>query len=401
MSASPMARVRGAALAGLLLVAAGVVAWFATRSSGPAPTDSGHNHGAGAAAEGGGMLTLDSTQAARIGVTFATAERGLLEREIRTVGQVTFDETRVRTISLKLDGWVEHLFVDFTGRTVRVGEPLLAVYSPMLISTIQELTLASRLARDVRGADSATIRGAESLVRAARARLHNWDVPADEVAHFESATETRRTLEFRAPYAGVIVEKLVVEGQRVMAGDPLYRIADLARVWVAGEVFESDAALVHAGQAVQIELAALPGSVRRGRIVFVQPTVDASTRTTRLRIELDNADGRLRPGMYATIRVRAATAAPVVHVPRSALLSTGRRDLVFVRMDDGMLEPREVVRGIATDDRIEIRSGLRAGEIVVASATFLIDAESNLSAALGGMAGMPGMEMASPAKPDR
>jgi Cu(I)/Ag(I) efflux system membrane fusion protein len=294
-------------------------------------------------------------------------------------------------VSVKFDGWAERLFVDFTGQAVRAGEPLLSTYSPMLVSAEQELVLAAQLVREVGAADSATRRSARSLLESARQRLRNWDVPADEVERVERGGDVPRELTIRAPYSGVIVDKLVQEGQRLMAGDPLYRIADLSVVWVEGEVFERDLPLVRLGQGVNIELEARPGESRRGRVVFLQPTVSAETRTVRLRVALDNANGQLKPGMYATVRIRSAGAAPVLHVPRSAVLSTGRRDLVFIRRADGMLEPRDVVRGIATDDRIEIRSGLAVGETVVASATFLVDAESNLGSAMAGMAGMPGM----------
>lgn len=400
MTFETVARVRwrGVALGAVVLAMAAGVAWWATRNTSDPAATAGHAHGAGAAGGTSGPVMLDSAQAARIGVSYAQAERGVIEQEIRSVGQVTYDETLVRTVSLKFDGWVERLFVDFTGREVRAGEPLLTTYSPMLASAEEELVLARRLLRDVGHADSATRDGAERLLAGARARLRNWDVPAEEIARAEASGESRRALDIRAPYDGVVVEKLVFEGQRVMAGDPLLRLVDLRRVWVEAEVFEQDLALVRLGQRVTVELEAFPGRPRSGPIVFLQPAVDPRTRTMRVRIALDNSDRQLRPGMYATIRLRAAATGTVVLVPRSAVLSTGRRDIVFVRTADGILEPREVVRGLASDDRVEIRSGLAAGEWVVASATFLVDAESNLGSALGGMAGMPGMDMPAPPK---
>lgn len=400
MTFETVARVhwRGVALGAVVLAVAAGVAWWATRNTSDPAATAGHAHGAGAAGGTSGPVMLDSAQAARIGVSYAQAERGVIEQEIRSVGQVTYDETLVRTVSLKFDGWVERLFVDFTGREVRAGEPLLTTYSPMLASAEEELVLARRLLRDVGHADSATRDGAERLLAGARARLRNWDVPAEEIARAEASGESRRALDIRAPYDGVVVEKLVFEGQRVMAGDPLLRLVDLRRVWVEAEVFEQDLALVRLGQRVTVELEAFPGRPRSGPIVFLQPAVDPRTRTMRVRIALDNSDRQLRPGMYATIRLRAAATGTVVLVPRSAVLSTGRRDLVFVRTADGILEPREVVRGLASVDRVEIRSGLAAGEWVVASATFLVDAESNLGSALGGMAGMPGMDMPAPPK---
>lgn len=388
------------ALVGLgVLAIAALITVYASRGEAPPAEAAGHDHGAAAAIGEAQPVMLDAEQARRIGVTFAAVERGVLTQEVRTVAQVKFDETRVRSVSLKFDGWAEQLFVDFTGQEVRAGEPLLATYSPMLVSAERELVLAAQLVRDVAGADAATRRSAEELLQSARQRLLYWDVPTEEVERVERSGEVPKSLVIAAPYSGVIVDKFVLEGQQIMAGEPLYRIADLSVVWVEGEVFEQDLPLVRLGQAVEIELEARPGETRRGEVVFIQPTVNAETRTVQIRVALDNARGQLKPGMYATVRIRSMNGGSVLHVPRSAVLSTGRRDLVFVQRADGMLEPRDVVRGIATDDRVEIRSGLRAGETVVASATFLVDAESNLGSALGGMAGMPGMD-AVPQKPD-
>ncbi|MBI2407570.1 MAG: efflux RND transporter periplasmic adaptor subunit [Gemmatimonadetes bacterium] len=390
------ARLRAVVL-GIAVIAGAVgVAFYAGRGKAPPAEGAGHQHGAAAGADAAQPVMLTSEQARRIGVTYAAVERSALAQEIRTVAQVTFDETRVRAVTLKFDGWIDRLFVDYTGRDVRAGEPLVSTYAPMLLSAEEELAIASRLARDVAGTDAAAAANARSLLTAARQRLLNWDVPAAEVERVERTGEAQKSLMIRAPYSGVVVDKLVLQGQRVMAGDPLFRIADLSVVWVEGEVFERDLALVHVGEAVDVELQALPGVTRRGRIVFLQPTVNNETRTVRVRVELENASGALKPGMYATIHIRSAGGAPVLHVPRSAMLSTGRRDLVFVQRPDGMLEPRDVVRGIATDERVEVKSGLRMGETVVASATFLVDAESNLGSMLGGMAGMPGMDMSAP-----
>ncbi len=379
-----------------LIGAAVLIAFLWSRDESAPPELAGHAHGGVTATGEAQPVMLGAEQARRIGVTFAQVEQGPMAEEVRTVAQVAFDETRVRTVSLKFDGWVDRLHVDFTGRDVRAGEPLLATYSPMLVSAEQELLLAQALLRDVAGSDSATVLGAQRLQQSARERLLNWDVPDEEVRRVESTGVVPKTLVIRAPYSGVIVDKYVLEGQRIMAGEPLYRIADLSTVWVEGEVFERDVPMVRQGQLVEIKLDARPGERRAGRIVFVQPTVNAQTRTLRIRVELDNRSGQLRPGMYATVRIRTTGSRVVLHVPRSAVLSTGRRDLVFVQRPDGVLEPRDVVRGISTDDRVEIRSGVKAGETVVASATFLVDAESNLGSALGGMAGMPGMAISTP-----
>lgn len=380
------ARIAGGVAIAVLVGLAAWVTWFTTRGESPeVAAAGGHQHGAGGAGEDAAPVRLDADAARRIGVTFATAVTGSLAGEIRTVGQVTFDETRVKAIAPKVDGWVEQLFVDFTGREVHEGEPLLSIYSPMLVAAQEELLLALRLAKDVENGTEAARRAATDLVSSARRRLAYWDIPTADVEALERNGTVTRTLTLRAPVHGVVIEKAVLAGQRIMDGATLFRVADLGTVWVEGEVFERDLASVRLGAPVAVELESFPGEARRGAVTYVYPTVDPATRTTRVRVELANPGLRLRPGMYATIRVPGARRAGVVTIPRSAVLATGKRVVVFVRMDDGMLAPREVVTGLASDDQVEVVSGLRAGEVVVASATFLVDAESNLGAAMAAM----------------
>jgi Cu(I)/Ag(I) efflux system membrane fusion protein len=208
-----------------------------------------------------------------------------------------------------------------------------------------------------------------------------------------------KTLTLRAPAGGYVLEKNVLAGQKIMAGDALYKVADLSTVWVEGEVFEQDIATVRVGQAVHADFDALPGEHRLGRISYIYPTLDPQTRTVRVRVVLPNSDLRLKPGMYATILIAGTERANVLTVPRSAVLATGERSIIFVRDASGSLTPREVSVGAANDERVEILRGLSPGETVVSSATFLVDAESNLGTALGGMGNMPGMDMTTPPKP--
>jgi Cu(I)/Ag(I) efflux system membrane fusion protein len=233
-------------------------------------------------------------------------------------------------------------------------------------------------------------------LRSARRRLAYWDIPEREIAEIERTGEVRRTLTLRAPVGGVVVEKLVLSGQRIMAGETLYRVADLSVVWVEGEVFEQDLAAVRTGLSVTAEFESFPGERWSGRITYIYPTLNPDTRTARVRVELPNPGRRLKPGMYATFLFTSPRRDDALSVPRSAVLSTGERSLVFVRREDGRLEPRTVRVGSAAGDRVEVLAGLTAGETIVASATFLIDAESNLGTALGGMGNMPGMDMTSP-----
>lgn len=380
-------------------IAAIVVAWLATRGREQAATAPEHaSHGVAPAATVAQPVTLSDAEARRIGVTFAVVTMTALAREIRTVGQVTFDETKVTTISPKIDGWIEALYVNFEGQPIGAGTPLFAIYSPMLVTAQEELLLAKRLADEVRDGSADTRASAASLLTSARRRLQYWEMPLRDLQRIESAGDVQRTVTLRSPVNGFVVQKNVLQGQRVMAGEALYRIADLSTVWVEGEVFERDLAAVRLGQLVTAELDALPGRPRRGRITYIYPTLNPESRTSRVRVELSNPGTVLKPGMYATLRWNAGQSIRVLTVPRSAVVSTGERNLLFIKRPDGMLEPRLVSIGPTSDDRIEITQGVSPGDTVVASATFLLDAESNLGALLGGMGNMPGMDMTAPTK---
>lgn len=381
----------------LALAGAGATAYWATRDPVPVEAAAGHAHGAGPAGGSGAMpVTLGPRDQARIGVTFAPVVRAPLGLSVRTVAQVTYDETRVKTVAPLIDGWVDQLYVNFTGQAVRPGEPLFTIYSPMVVTAQQELLLARRLLDDLSGGTPEAIQSARDLLESSRRRLEYWGVPRDEVRRVEETGEVRRTVTLRSPYGGVVVEKPVLAGQRIMPGDVAYRIADLSRVWVEGEVFERDLPAVRTGLRVTAEFTALPGVIREGRLTYVYPTINPETRTARIRVELLNPGSVLKPGMYATIRFSAPTDS-VYSVPRSAVLATGERDFVFLRSGDGRFVPTPVTLGAATDERVEILKGVSLGDTVVASGTFLVDAESNLGSLMGGMGDMPGMDVTAPA----
>jgi len=379
-------------LFGFLLAVAAAAAYLLTRQAAAPAKPAGHAHGAAPVADSVREVTMSTPNERKIGVVFTQATLAPLARRVRTVGLVTYDETKLETVSPLIDGLVDRLFVNFTGQAVRRGDPLLSIYSPMVVSTAQELVLARKLRDDVAGGTPEAVRGAEDLLVSARRRLLYWNIPESEVDRIERTGEIRKTVTLRSPANGVVIEKPVLAGQRIMAGEPAYKIADLGIVWLEGQVFEQDLPAVRLGQQVSAEFQALPGETRAGRITYIYPTLDPETRTAKVRVALANPDLRLKPGMYATFHFDAPTP-PVTSVPRSAVLSTGKRDLVFVRRDNGALVPREVVLGVATDDRVQVLTGISAGETVVASATFLVDAESNLGSALGGMANMPGMDV--------
>jgi Cu(I)/Ag(I) efflux system membrane fusion protein len=383
----------------LALAAAAGIAYLTTRDTG-ATGSAGHAHGTTSGNEETMPVTLGPRDQARIGITFAPVLRAPLARPVRTVAQVSYDETRVKTMAPLIDGWVDRLFVNFTGQSVRSGEPLFSIYAPMVVTAQQELLLAKRLVGDLTAGTPEAARSARDLLESARRRLQYWGVSQQDIQRLEETGEVHRTVTLRSNYAGVVVDKPVLAGQRIMAGDVAYKIADLSRVWLEGEVFERDLAAVRLGLRVTAEFTALPGLVREGRVTYVYPTVNPDTRTARIRVELQNPGLQLKPGMYATIRFDARTDT-ILSVPRSAVLATGERNLVFVRGPDGRFSPHLVTLGAATDDRVEIMLGLALGDTVVASGTFLLDAESNLGSLLGGMGNMPGMDITAPGTDQR
>ncbi len=378
-----------------VLTAAAFLTWYLSQRSAPASEADGHNHAAAPTSDSARAVMLSTEAAQKIGVTYAPVQLGPLGRVVRTVAIVSYDETRIKSVTTRVDGWVDQLYVNFSGQAVRIGDPLFALYSPMLVAAQQELLLARRLRGDVAAGTADAIRSSADLLESARRRLLYWEVPPDEVRQIEESGAIRKAITFRSPVNGVVIEKSVLAGQRIMAGETIYQIADLSTIWLDGEVYERDLPSVRLGRKVVAEFPALPGGPRTGRISYIYPTINPETRTARVRVTLPNPGLALKPGMYATFSFAAATE-PVLSVPRSAILSTGKRNLVFVRLPDGMLAPHDVSIGIATDERIEILSGLALGDTVVSSATFLVDAESNLGSLLGGMGNMPGMDLAAP-----
>lgn len=382
---------------GTVLAAVAITAVFVAGDRTTTATSPAHVHGASQSAPTEKPVMLTAAEARRIGVTFAPVTLAPIGREIRTVAQVTYDETRVTTMSPKIDGWVEALYVNFVGQPVSAGQPLLSVYSPTLVAAQQELLLARNLSQSLADASSDARQGATDLRAAARRRLEYWDISDAQIARIERTGEVQKTLTLRSSVNGVVIDKNVLKGQKIMGGEALYKVADLSTVWIEGEVFERDLPAVRVGSAVNVELEALPGERRTGRITYLYPTLNAEARTARVRVALPNPGMRLKPGMYATIFIEGASQS-AISVPRSAVLSTGERNIVFVRSAKGDLEPREVSIGFSTNDRTQILNGVKVGETVVASATFLVDAESNLSSALGGMGDMPGMDVSAPPK---
>lgn len=384
----------------LVLSATGLLAACGGGPKAQAGDAAAHAHAAAVASERDSVgaarrdsVHLTAAQARAIGVTYATVLRGPLTRTVRTVGQFVPAEPNVAEITTKVDGFIEELYVNTTGVAVRRGQPLLALYSPMLVAAQEELLTALRLAASVDTSDAEASRYAHDLAAAARRRLAYWDIGAAEIERLERTGQVTKTLTLPAPFDGSVLEKMVVVGQAVMPGMKLYRIADLAVVWIEGAVYERDLALVRVGTPAMAEVVAYPGRTFPGRVSFVWPVVDPESRTVRVRVEFRNPGGSLKPGMYATLFFEGTLGRDLLHVPTEAVVMTGERNLVFVVQPDGMLGPREITLGARAGERYQVLAGLLEGERIVASANFLIDAESRLAtgAPIAGMPGMPDM----------
>lgn len=346
-----------------------------------------------------GSIRIDADDLQTFGITFGTVDDRPLTKTVRAVGLVEFDETRMTYVAPKFGGWAERLHVDFVGRPVREGEPLLEVYAPELVTAQEELLIASQMLEDVGDSPvQGVTTGAQSLLASARRRLEYWDVSPEQIDRLLETGEVRKSLTLHAPASGIVMEKNVVEGQAFQAGTSLYMIAGLSEVWVNAEVFESDAAFVREGLTAEITVAALPGRTFTGRIEYVYPTLEERTRSLRARIALANPGRVLKPGMYATVRI-ASDLGQALTLPASAVLHTGERAVAFVDMGGGRLMPHELRLGARGGDLVQVLSGVEAGDRVVTSAQFLLDSESNLAEVMQAMmiqmgsSEMDGMDM--------
>ncbi len=317
-----------------------------------------------------------------LGVKIAPVENTEIAHTVRSLGLVEADERRLHTVTLRFDGFIEKLYVNATGQAVAHGQPLLELYSPDLVSAQREYLTAKNARSALDKAEPWIQSGMEGLEESSLDRLRNWGISDTELASLEKSGKALHALVVRSPASGIVMEKPAVAGARAMAGDTLFKIADLSEVWVIAEVYEQDIGLIKPGQTVRLTLDAYPGRTFKGKVGFIYPTLNPTTRTVKIRIELPNPEGLLKPMMYAQLEI-GTQAHRALAVPRSAVLESGRRSLVLVERGEGRFEPRPVKIGVRGEEMIEILEGLREQERVVVSANFLIDAESNLKAAVG------------------
>lgn len=335
-----------------------------------------------------GTVNISVAKVQKLGVTSVAATLRRLDKTLHATGVIAIDERRTYAIAPKFEGWVEKLYVNTSGQSVSKGQALFDVYSPELVSAQREYAIAAQGESALEHADSDARTSMQRLAQASLARLKNWDISEGEIRRMANEHQEngklRHSLTYYAPVSGVVLEKRAVQGMRFMPGETLYQIADLSSLWVLAEVAEQDIALVKVGGVARVSIEAYPGNEFEGKISFIYPTLNTTTRTVQVRVEIANPGGQLKPAMYANVTLPAGNGVEVLTVPVSAVIDSGKRQVVLVQLAEGRYAPREVKLGSHSEDYVEVMDGLAAGEKVVTSALFLIDAESNLQAALRG-----------------
>jgi Cu(I)/Ag(I) efflux system membrane fusion protein len=330
------------------------------------------------------QVRISTEKIQKLGVRSEAAQLRALDKVVRASGRIELDERRTYTISPKFEGYVERLHVNVTGQPVGKGQPLFEVYSPELVSAQREYAIAAQGVESLKDSSSQAQSGMKELAEASLMRLKNWDISEEQIKALSKSGQMKRTMTFRSPVSGIVTEKKAVQGMRFMPGEALYQVADLSSVWVVADVFEQDIGLVKSGSKAKVMINAYPDKVFEGKITYVYPTLNAQTRTVPVRVELANPGLLLKPSMFAQVELPVSAKGPVVTVPLSAVIDSGTRQIVLVQLGEGRFESRPVKLGARSDNYVEVREGVKEGEPVVVAANFLIDAESNLKAAVGG-----------------
>lgn len=326
-----------------------------------------------------GTVKIDPVVEQNMGVRTAKVEYRAMTRTVRALGRVDFDEESLVQLHPKVSGWIEEIHVDKTGQAIAVGERLLSIYSPQLVSAQQEYLLALNNLSALESSPFAEIKqGAESLVASSRERLQLLDVPEDQIRALEKSRTIKKSLPIRSPVSGTAIHLGVRRGQHVTPAVELYRVTDLRRVWVYAEVYDDELPWVTLGDEAEMTLASVPDKAFRGNIEYIYPYAEASTRTTRVRMAFDNTEGLLRPEMFAQVTIRSASQIKRVVIPAEAVVRTGVQTQVFVALGQGKYEPRAVKLGVESDGTVAVLEGVEAGDEVVTSAQFFVDSESKL-----------------------
>jgi Cu(I)/Ag(I) efflux system membrane fusion protein len=322
------------------------------------------------------------------GVRWGRVEYRNLEKVIRTVGRMEFDEKKVSTVNPKIGGWIEELYVDYTGKMVRKGQPLLSIYSPELVSAQEEVLLALKAKKILSASPIGEIaEGGDRLLQGARRRLLLWDITGKQLEILEQTGEIKKNMVLYSPVDGFVMEKMAFKGMSIMPGAALFKIGDLSTIWVIADIYEYELPFIKIGDRAQITLAYLPGETFEGTATYIYPSLDPKTRTAKVRFDLPNPEYKLKPEMWANVELKTSLGRKLV-VPEDAVMDSGTMQMVFVDRGQGHFESRHVQTGSKMQGYYEVLSGLKDGERVVISANFLIDSESQLKGAMSGMGGM-------------
>jgi RND family efflux transporter MFP subunit len=337
-----------------------------------------------------GTVQINTEKQQLIGVKYGTVEVTSGGQTIRAVGKVTYDETRIAHVHTKYEGWIDRVFVDFTGKLVQKGQPLLTIYSPELLASQQELLLAAKAKQVMkRSTLESAIGQTGTLFEAARRRLELWDISEAQIEQVLRTQEPIKNITLYSPISGYVLERKAFSQVKVMPDTDLYTMADLSKVWIMADIFEYESANVRVGQPARVTLSYDKDRSFMAKVNYIQPQVDPMTRTLKVRLEADNPGLALKPDMYVDVNFRVDSA-PALTVPSDAVLDAGDKKTVFVDRGNGYFEPRQVEIGEQKGDRIVVLKGLKAGERIVTSGNFLIDSESQMKAAAAGMGGMAG-----------
>jgi membrane fusion protein, copper/silver efflux system len=339
-----------------------------------------------------GIVTIPPERLQTIGVKYEQVARRPLEKVIRTVGRVAVDERKLAKVTIKFHGWIEQLFVSATGDHVKKGQRLFTIYSPDLVATQEEYLLALQSRKQLGESEIPEVAaGSKDLLEATRHRLHLWDIGEEHIRELERTKQVTKTLPIHSPITGTVIRKEVLQGAHVEPGEELYTIADLSHIWILADIYEYELSFVKIGQQAAVTLSYDPSTVLTGQVGFIYPTLDPKTRTAKVRFELDNADEKLKPDMYANVELRVNMGTRLA-IPQEAVIESGEKQVVFLHLGGGKLEPRLIKTGVKTGEWSEVLTGLKEGDHIVTSANFLIDSESRLKSVVEGMGGMSGMK---------
>ncbi|MEN6421517.1 MAG: efflux RND transporter periplasmic adaptor subunit [Smithella sp.] len=326
-------------------------------------------------------VEISSEQQKLIGVKTVQVSFKPVFKTIRTVGRIEADERKLATINTKVEGWIEKLHVDYTGRYVKKGDPLAEIYSPELLATQQEFLALLKWTKqpdDQKKNDTLSLmlaQDAEAALAAARQRLRLWDISEGQIKQIERTGKPFRTLTLYSPVSGFVTQKMAVSGMKFMPGEKLFDIADLSSLWIIADIYEYELPFVKVGLPAKITLSYFPGKELSSKIDYIYPTISADTRTAKVRFTLPNPGGRLKPQMFTNVEIRISLGKKLV-IPDSAVIDTGESQIVYVDKGEGAFEPREVKLGLRADGEVEVLRGIKAGEKIASSANFLIDSEA-------------------------